>query len=143
MIDYKSAENAFTDLGDKIAVFEDFGEALIRNRLGYDTSLESARNAFYEKFDVVNYGRVMSNKKEEFFDQIKFIRLIERKSDGKLFGFTYAEDISLGGKAYVHANGDDYGYEWEDEDSPIAYVFLPVKPFTVTGYEVDRGEWPI
>ncbi len=137
-----SAKNTVVDLGDKVAIFDELGRAVVTNEIRYDAFLEKEAADFYNKFRVVNDSRMLSNPNETFSEELDLIRVIERLSDGQLFGFEYSEDISEYGEAYVNPNGEEHGFdfEWDDDYFPQVYVFLPVTPFTVTGYEVNVTE---
>ena len=94
------------------------------------------REDFNELFEVV--GKFLGESRESYYQGLSFTAVIKRKSDGKLFGHTYWEDISKYGEAYYEANGDKFGLEDYDEDDEYFngwIVFAPVKKFTVTGYE--------
>lgn len=137
-----STKNTIVDLGDKIAIFDELGRAVVTNDIRYDASLEKEVAGFYDEFRVVNDGRMLSNPNETFNEEIDLIRVVERLSDGNLFGFEYSEDISEHGEAYVNPNGEEHGFdfEWDDDYFPQVYVFLPVKKFKMVCYEVDENE---
>lgn len=101
-----------------------------------DWKYEDAFNApvlekFLAEYELVLEGApYMGDPQEGWYQGVTFTSVIRRKSDGELFGYNWWEPISKHGEPYFEGNGDDFGLGYED------YVFLPVKPFTITGYEV-------
>lgn len=81
---------------------------------------------------------------EDFYQGLNMITVIRRKSDGRLFGYSWWDDISKHGESYIEENGDEYGieqpkdtdsddFDW-DNDWVHFYVFVPVEPFNIIGY---------
>lgn len=69
----------------------------------------------------------------DFYQGLNMITVIRRKSDGKLFGFSWFDDISKHGESYMESNG--YDFDIEHEGNYSYFVFEPVKPYTITSYE--------
>lgn len=139
-------KNTVEDYGDKVVIYDDLAENIILYDLDYlpDEAKDGAES-FRSGFRIVNRERVHGNPGETYYQGITFIRVIERLSDGKLFGYLYWEDVSKHGSRSVEPNGEKYGFdfewdEWQDEGYwPSVYVFLPVEPFSITGYHVVEG----
>lgn len=133
-------ENTFINKADRVILYDALGSEVIHDIL-WGSDDYGAK--FLEQFEVLE-GRTVSDPNEDYYQGINLIRLIRRKADGRLFGFQYWEDISKHGDAEIEANGDEHGLEFEPPSDfdwvngyfPQAYVFLPVEPFTVTGYQV-------
>lgn len=85
---------------------------------------------FNEQFSIES-GKRLADPNEDFYQGVMFMALIRRKSDNRLFGYPYWWRL---GKYEENEdeepNGEEHGL---DED---AYVWLPVEPFTVTGYTI-------
>lgn len=92
------------------------------------------RLAFEAEFEVVG-NRILADPDETWYQGVSFVAVIQRKRDGALFGYNYWEDISKHGEAFVEPNG----YDYEEVDDDMA-VWLPVEPFTVTGYQTKKEE---
>lgn len=99
----------------------------------------------------------LANPDEDWYQGIAVMAVIKRKSDGRLFGYEYWTPIAKYGDAHYEANGGDHGFlsPWDDAYTPVGFegeepvakhadgdeddptyvwVWLPVEPFTVTGY---------
>lgn len=65
---------------------------------------------------------------DDFYQGLNMITVIKRISDGKLFGYSWWDDISKHGEAYMESNGDEFGLDaYESEDGWYTYyVFEPV-----------------
>lgn len=86
---------------------------------------------FLEEFDIDPTKYVHPNT--DFYQGVEFVRVITRKSDGRKFGYQYWADISKYGEAYPESNGEEHGFEW-DEERGEAWVWLPVEPSTNPTY---------
>ena len=99
---------------------------------------------FNELFEIVKGTRLA---KEDYYQGITVMALIRRRSDGRLFGYERFDDISKHSKNSFHeANGDEHGFQYDEalevetdadgetDDMNEVYVWLPVQPFTITGY---------
>lgn len=135
-------KNSFIVEEDKLVVFDELGEHLSRGIGIPSNASEETISRFNELFEPVENLNTLGNPEEDFYQGITFITLIRRKSDGQLFGYEYFDMFSDG--AECEPNGDENGYEfetpdnhdWENDYYPAVYVFLPVRPFTVTGYTI-------
>lgn len=134
---------------DKLIVFDDFGDYLCAGSFDdelfiYEDGMKEKLDNFKEAFEIVNMGRnIMGDPNESFYQGVNFVKLVRRKSDGKLFGFDYFRMLSdISNETGIEPNGDEHGYDfevpndfnWEEDYYPSVYVWLPVKTFTITGY---------
>jgi hypothetical protein len=98
---------------------------------------------FQGLFEIVS-GHHLGDPKEDYYQGVTWTALIKRKADGKLFGFSYWKPVAKhNADTYFESNAEEHGIETEyDEDyNPVggeAFVFMPVREFTVTGYEVEQ-----
>ena len=101
---------------------------------------------FEAEFEIVP-GYHMADPAESFYQGVEFMALIRRRSDGRLFGYPYWKPVAKYAECDdVGPNGDDHDLEptWTDDtyeeyaDGPF-YVWLPVEPFTITGYAIAKG----
>lgn len=77
----------------------------------------------------------------DFYQGLNMVTVIRRKSDGRLFGYSWWDDISKYGEAYIQSNGDEFGlecdttvegFDWDDYVS--YYVFEPVVESSIISY---------
>lgn len=128
---------------------EGLAETVIYDGFGYPDSeeLEAAEASFLEQFEVVG-PRLMGDPREDFYQGVTFISVIRRKADGHLFGYEHWEPVAKHAEGDLTPNGDDQGFEvewdttpdrdgWWDE-IPSVFVWLPVEPFTITGYSIVK-----
>lgn len=132
-------QDSFEDTGDFIALYDELGSGVVYNAI-YGVPVDK-KQEFLKSFKILP-EKYLGDPKEDYYQGIKFTRLIQRISDDKLFGFTYWVDISKHGEAYVEPNGDKFGYDfdWTATYFPEVFVFTPVKPFTVQGYETEAAK---
>lgn len=116
---------------DRLILFGSFAESVILLG-GDDSEYPQANMDLFDQINLYESPRSLweSRIDEDYYQGLNVMRVLERKSDGKLFGFEYWEDISKNGDSYLEPNGDEHDFEWDDG----AFVFLPVKPFTITGF---------
>jgi hypothetical protein len=98
---------------------------------------------FNELFEDV--GQFPGDPGEDYYQGMSFTRVIRRKTDGRLFGFTYWEDISKHGESFVESNADEHGIkvQYDADWEPIGgepFVFLPVTEFKITGYTTEESK---
>lgn len=131
-----STENTFVNEPDRVILYDDLG-----SDVAYDTLWSHADCAakFLEEFEVFS-GKVMSDPTEDFYRGVNLMRIIRRKADGRLFGFPYWAEISKHGTSQIEPNGYDHGFEfeWNEDYYPSLYVFMPIEPFTITGYQISE-----
>jgi len=147
-----------TTIVERLVVEDD--RIIMRGSLGPEVLLDIAYSGtpgieqYKEQFELVKDGG--NNNRhlaaEDYYQGLTVMTVIRRKSDGRLFGYSWWDDISKHGESSYGSNGDEHGFEWDDEvrfasqetadeddeeDSDGAnsvYVWLPVEPFTITGY---------
>ncbi|WP_327139402.1 hypothetical protein [Nocardia sp. NBC_01327] len=88
-----------------------------------------------------------------FYQGINAMRVVRRKADDRLFGYAYWDTAGNDGwESDPDSNGDRYpgtelpepdthapGFDWDTDWPPSTYVFLPVEPYTITGYQFPVG----
>ena len=117
--------------GEKPEYFEDYDEEE-GDEVDFEKLKETYAN-FREQYELLGY-KFLGDPKEDFYQGHKYTTVYKRISDGALFGFTYWQGGGKYGEAWIEPNGDDFGIGWDDPRGS-AYVFLPVEPFTITGYK--------
>jgi hypothetical protein len=84
----------------------------------------------------------------DFYQGINAVRVIRRNTDDRLFGYRYWDtagndswqsDPEPNGDKHSGANlpepdTDAHGFNWDTDWPPASFVFLPVEPYTITGY---------
>lgn len=113
-----------------VAIKDELATDIIYDSLDYAESPKVDVDEFKAAFEVVEPTRKLweADPKEDYYQGISVMTVIRRKSDGQLFGYKYWKPIAKHGEDYLEPNGDDHGFDFGD------YVFLPVEPFTITGY---------
>jgi hypothetical protein len=96
---------------------------------------------FLSLFEVVKpegYPVHLAPRKERYSNgDLHCMKIIKRKSDGTLFGYEYSETH---GDEYCDSNGEKYDLNGKNR---YAYVWLPVKAFTITGYVIDSARYEL
>lgn len=130
--------NTVVDEGHRVVIYGELGETVINDVL-YE--FDEGYGGFSEAFEIDSHDYLAD---EDKYQGLNLTRLIRRKSDGALFGFTYWKDISKHGESSIESNGEDHGIEWEItpgfnwDDWISVYVFVPVEAFTITGYRTIK-----
>jgi hypothetical protein len=134
------------DAGDKIALRGDLGHDVAWNFLDYGDAAVDDIAAFQESYELVRNGTDdWWHTDGDLYQGTTLMRVIRRKSDGKLFGFSYWQGGGKHGEADVEHNGDDHGfpskYHWEDgvDEDEVWYVFRPIIEKPIPAY-VFAGE---
>ena len=127
-LDEKPVEE-FNDEGNRVITF-DITESIV------DADPASASNTeemerFLLQFELIRpkKDRVhLAQEVEEYGNgDIHCMSVIRRRSDGKMFGYPYTNSR---GDRYLESNG-----KWQGvTDERTSYVWLPIMPFTITGY---------
>lgn len=136
-------KNSWEIVEGKVVLFDDLGSEVIYGVLEPTSSWSEVPqeiiNSFFEKFEIVK-GKFPGNPEEDYYQGMDFTRVIRDKDSGNLYGYTYWEDISKHGESFLESNGDEFGYDfdWDDDYYPSVYVFLPVREFSVKGFEVVK-----
>lgn len=135
------------DQPDKVAFRDDIGHDVAWGDLEYgDASFEQieAFNAAYEL--VKNGGRDEFHTDGDLYQGSTLMRVIRRKSDGKLFGFSYWQGGGKYGEANIEPNGDDHGfpgkYDFQDgvDEDEAWYVFRPIELAPLPAYKFANEE---
>lgn len=128
-------------MAEEIRLTGELGEAAVYGADNFqwpddpDNWDQEAADKFLEEFEFLG-ERFLGDPKEDYYQGLNFTTAWKRKSDGKVFGFTYWEDISKYGEKYIvptEEENDDWGTDYV----PV-YVFKEVTPFTVQGYAVGK-----
>jgi len=115
----------------------------------YGESTEEDRKAFHADFEFVKWGSDnYFHTDGDIYQGSTLMRVIRRKSDGKLFGFAYWEGGGKYGETDIEPNGDEHGfpsrYDWEDDvaegEEESWYVFLPVKSASIPAYVFEDSK---
>jgi hypothetical protein len=135
--------NYIVDTGDKVALRDALGHDVAWGDLEYGDATTADKCDFKEAYELLS---------EEFhtdgdlYQGSTLMRVIRRKADGKLFGFSFWQGGGKYGEAMVEPNGDDHGfpskYDWEDgvEEDELWYVFLPVELVPLPAYKFVGAE---
>jgi len=129
------------DQPDKIA---------FRDELGHDIAWGDLEYGDATTADIADFKKAYELLSEEFhtdgdlYQGSTLMRVIRRKADGKLFGFSFWQGGGEYGEALVEHNGDDHGfpskYDWEDgvDKNELWYVFLPVELAPIPAYKFTK-----
>lgn len=81
---------------------------------------------------------------DDLYQVAHMITVIKRKSDSRLFGYSWYQAVDKHGEDYMESNGDEYGLEFEgdtdaedfdwDNDYPSYFVFVPVVENHIVSY---------
>lgn len=132
------------------------GRVLMRGLLsteviyGVTTKSTPGIDQFNELFEVVEGPGGKWLAKTDYYQGLTVTAVIRRRTDGRLFGYEFWDDISNNGEAEIESNGGKHGFgdytdyrdEWclthdgETDDLNEVYVWLPVEAFTMLGYRV-------
>ena len=121
------------DQPDKIAFRDDLGHDVAWADLEYGDAPADQVEAFKDAYELVKNGTDdWFHTDGDLYQGSTLMRVIRRKADGKLFGFTYWSGGGKHGEDMVEHNGDDHDfpskYDWEDgvDEDEVWYVFLPI-----------------
>lgn len=124
----------FVDEGTRVVTYDITDVIMIDDTT--NSRQQEAMDKFLSQFEIVKpqgYMIHLSPRVEMYTNgDLDCMKVIKRKSDGALFGYRYVETR---GEKYVDFNGGlyDLGSMYRP-----AYVWFPVKPFTITGYELSK-----
>lgn len=137
--------NAYiVDQEDKVAFLNDLGLSAAWGSAAdsYGECSEEERAAFQAAYEYVKNGSEdWWHTDGDLYQGSTLMRVIRRKADGKLFGFSYWQGGGKHGEASIENNGDYHGfpnkYDWEDgvDEDEVWYVFTPVVPATIPAYK--------
>lgn len=143
-----STENTVVSESDRVIIYDDTAKAVIYGSMGWpeSESQKAGEAEFAELFEVVKSGQDLffANPTDSFYQGVEAMRVIRRKADGVLFGFPYWKPIAKYDEYEIDGNGDQHGlkfdapddFDWDNDYYPEPFVFLPVEPFTITGYKI-------
>ena len=131
---------------DRVILYDDLATAVIYDQLDY-SGIDAEAATFLERFEIVkpDRGYFEADPDEDYYQGISVMAIIRRKSDGRLFGYQYWTPIAKYADADIEPNGILHGFEfdppagfdWNNDHYPHVYVWLPVEPFTITGYKIN------
>lgn len=125
----------FVDEGTRVITYDITDDIMIDDTANSNEQEEMDR--FLSLFEVVKpqgYSVHLGPRVDRYGNgDLDCMKIIKRKSDGALFGYRYTETR---GEEYVDINGEQYGLGSKYRS---AYVWLPVKPFIITGYTLDAA----
>lgn len=129
---------------DRVVLVGEWGSEVI-----YDVTYSGTENIseFLADFEIVS-GDYMADPDEDFYQGVLFMSLIRRRSDDRLFGYPVWKMVAKYNDAdEAQPNGDEHGFETEYEDDSYEvisrgpfWVWLPVEPFVITGYQIKDGQ---
>lgn len=134
------------DQPDKVAFLNELGSAIAWGSVhdAYSEEAEAMRDLFDAAYEYVKNGDDdWFHTDGDLYQGSTLMRVIRRKSDGKLFGFSYWQGGGKYGEAMIEANGEDHDlpgkYDWEDgvDEDEVWYVFRPVTATTIPAYEFE------
>lgn len=113
---------------------------------GYDLLTEMNPDTDTQGREYEMVDQTLEN--DDFYQGLNKITVIRRKSDGKLFGYSWWDDISKHGQSYMESNGDEYGIECDtsaddfdwDNDYVSYWVFEPVVEASLVIYKYEDEE---
>lgn len=126
------------DTGDKVALRDELGhDAAWGDVVHGDANAEQVTD-FKEAYELLD-GDFHTDG--DLYQGSTLMRVIRRKSDGKLFGFAFWQGGGKYGEAMIEPNGDDHGfpskYDWEDgvARDEVWYVFRPIELAPLPAYK--------
>lgn len=125
----------FVDEGTRVVTYDITEDIMIDDT--ENSREQEGMDKFLSQFEIVKpqgYMIHLSPRVERYTNgDLDCMKVIKRKSDGSLFGYRYTETR---GDTYFDFNGGlyDLGSKYRP-----AYVWFPVKPFTITGYELSEA----
>lgn len=133
------------DQPDKVAFRDDLGNDIAWDSFDYGDATDEQKAEFEASYEVVKNGDdSWFHTDGDLYQGSTLMRVIRRKADGKLFGFSYWSGGGKYGEDMIEHNGDDHGfpskYDWEDgvDKDELWYVFLPVEYAPLPAYRVAQ-----
>lgn len=131
-------KNLIREFEDKIVMEGEWVSEVVYDVMYSGTDNKDLFDSLYEII-----GDYLGNPAEPFYQGALFTTVIERKSDGKLFGYSRWDSIGKHSESpKSEPNGDEYGFESTFNDDFTEYltgpfwVWFPVREFSITGYEI-------
>lgn len=143
-----SAQPWIIERPDLIAFRDDLGSSVCWASIDDDYTEEA--KAHKATFAAAGYEYVKNGSDDWFhtdgdlYQGSTLMRVLRRKSDGKLFGFSYWEGGGKHGETMIEHNGDDHGFpskcDWEDdvEQDERWYVFRPIVEKPIPAYVFEQ-----
>lgn len=140
---------SIVDLHDKVAFRDDLGSSVCWASIddAYTEEAEANKAMFDAAYEYVKNGDDdWFHTDGDLYQGSTLMRVIRRKADGKLFGFTYWSGGGKYGEDMIEHNGDDHGfpskYDWEDgvAADELWYVFLPIEYAPIPAYKIAEAE---
>lgn len=135
------------DQPDKVAFRDDLGNDIAWDSFDYGDATDEQKAEFESAYEFVKNGSdSWFHTDGDLYQGSTLMRVIRRKADGKLFGFSYWSGGGKHGEDMVEHNGDDHGfpskYDWEDgvDEDEVWYVFLPVEYAPLPAYKIASEE---
>lgn len=137
------------DTDNKVALKNGIGHDVAWGNLDYpDEATPAEVEAFKSAFEVVKWGtHDYFHTDGDLYQGSTLMRVIRRRTDGKLFGFPYWSGGGKHGEDIIEPNGDEENgfpgeYDWEDgvDEDEVWYVFLPVKYEPVPAYVLEASK---
>lgn len=106
---------------DRVIMEGDWAKDVIYDLNTDDLEFVEVRNLFEELFEILP-GRHMGDLAESFYQDVLFMRVIRRKSDGRLFGYPYWEPVAKYVDWIYEIDPDDAEPNGDENGLPIVYV---------------------
>lgn len=142
MSDVTNTATPVQDEGNRVILRGQLAEDIIH---GYFTFMEKdtpGYDDFVAQFETPDEDFI-ATPADAWHNWGYYMRIIKRVSDGKLFGYPYNDTVhphSQGAEFENNAEENgltvEYGDGYQDVVDGMPYVFLPVEPFTMTGYKL-------
>ncbi len=123
---------------NRVILRGDLGGEVVANVTYSGTDNIEAFEALFE-----SVGEFPGDPDEDYYQGMTFTQVIRRKSDGRLFGYSYWQGGGKYGEALIEPNGEEHGIEPERNPPEYeavggeVYVFVPVREFAVEGYVTE------
>ena len=139
-----NTENTFVNEPNRVIIYDELAKDVIYAWLDPTKYPESGQQ-FLDEFEFIKpVGYFLAEPNEDFYQGINVMAVIKRKADGKLFGYEYWTSVSKYGEAMIESNGEKHGFDfdippnfdWNNDYYPGVFVWLPIEPFTITGYKI-------
>lgn len=130
------------DEPERVILFGEVATDFLKGYIFFSDKVDTdpAEKKLFELFELEDEFHMADDQLGARFPERMFT--LKRKSDDKIFGFQHPVDVT-GQYEDFDSNSDANDVEvdtenWTEDDwdgYPVPYVFLPVVPFTITGYK--------
>jgi len=138
--------DSIVDQPDKIAFRDKLGHDIAWDSFDYGDATDEQKAAFEAAYELVKNGANADwHTDGDLYQGTTLMRVIRRKSDGKLFGFSFWQGGGKYGETFVEHNGDEHGfpskYDFQDgvDEDEFWYVFQPVEPAPIPAYKFSEA----